>query len=337
MFWKLQAERFMAAAPILLRVAVLGLLMSSSAIASGQPSTSAQVRAARSFAQANEAYGRQAYAEAAALYEAAIQDNPALHPAYFFLANSYDNLADNLRNDYAAKVAALTRAAHYYLIAADTLTGSTAPEDKKIARLALEYLALIYGPQKLNDPEKARATGERMIALDPSNASSYVVLANLYENAGDDEAAERTLLLAKVADPWDPSGYMQLAGFYNRHGQFGKTIAALEERASIEQTNPEAYYTIATYYWDKAFRDFKLSNAKKQEFVGKGLESIERALQLKPDYIEAFVYKGLLLRLQANLEPDPRRQQELIREADDLRDRAQQLRQTLAGASRPRR
>ena len=92
---------------------------------------------------------------------------------------------------------------------------------------------------------------------------------------------------------------------------------------------------IATYHWDKAFRDFKLSNAKKQEFVGKGLESIERALQLRPDYIEAFVYKGLLLRLQANLEPDPLRQQELIREADELRDRAQQLRQTQPGASRP--
>jgi tetratricopeptide (TPR) repeat protein len=331
------AGRFKAALPILLRVAVLGLLMSSSALASGQPSTSARVRALRSFTQANKAYSRQAYAEAAALYEAAIQDDPALHPAYFFLANSYENLAANVRTDYAANVAALTKAAHYYSIAADTLSGSKAPEDKKLGRLALEYLVLIYGTQKLNDPEKARATAERMIALDPWNVGSYAVLATSYENAGDYDAAERTLLLAKVANPWDPLGYTNLAGFYNRQGQFGKAIAALEERASIEQTNPQAYYTIATYYWDKAYRDFKLSNAKKQEFVGKGLESIERALQLKPDYIEAFVYKGLLLRLQANLEPDPLRQQELIREADDLRDRAQQLRQTQPGALRPRR
>jgi tetratricopeptide (TPR) repeat protein len=327
-------ERFMSAVPILLRVAVLGLLMSSSAMASGQTATSAQLRAARSLAQANEAYGRQAYAEAATLYEAAIQDDPALRQAYFFLANSYDNLADNVRKDYAAKVVALTRAAHYYLIAADTLTGSNAPEDARIGRLALEHLALIYGPRKLNDPEMARVTAERMIALDPSNVGSYVVLATSYENAGDYDAAERTLLLAKQANPWDSLGYMQLAGFYNRQGQFGKTIATLEERASIEPTNPEAYYVIATYYWDKAFRDVKLSNAKKQEFVGKGLESIERALQLRPDYAEAYVYKGLLLRLQANLESDPRRQQELIREANELRDRAQQLRQTQP-ASRP--
>lgn len=327
----------MAAAPILLRVAVLGLLMSSSAMAAGQTSTSARLRAARIFAEANEAYGRQAYVEAAALYEAAIQDDPALRQAYFFLANSYDNLADNVMKDYAAKVVVLTRAAHYYLIAADTLTGSKAPDSKKIGRLALEYLALIYGPQKLNDPEKARAIAERLIALDPSNVGSYMVLAISYENDGDYDAAERTLLLARQANPWDPLGYMQLAGFYNRQGQFGKAIAALEERASIEQTNPEAYYTIATYYWDKAYRDLKLSNAKKQEFVGNGLESIERALQLRPDYVEAFVYKSLLLRLRANLEPDPRRQEDLIREADELRDRAQQLRQTQPGASRPRR
>jgi hypothetical protein len=47
---------------------------------------------------------------------------------------------------------------------------------------------------------------------------------------------------------------------------------------------------------------------------------------LKPDYVEALVYKNLLLRLQANLEPDPLKRDQLIREADDMRDYAQQLR-----------
>jgi len=307
-------------------VVVLACVMSSSAMASSQISTSARLRGATSFAQANDAYRRQAYAEAAALYEAAIQDDPALRQAYFFLANCYDNLA-NVRNDDAARTAALTRAAHYYLIAADTLTAFAAPEDAKLARLALEYLAGVYGPRKLNDPEKARATAERMIAFDPTNVGSYAALATSYENAGEYDAAERTLLLAKQVNPLDPIAYMQLAAFYNRQGQFQKTIATLEERASIEPANPEAFYTIATYFWDKAYRDFKLSNATKHELVVKGLESVERALQLKPDYVEALVYKSLLLRLQANLEPDPGRQQELLREANELRDRAQWLRQ----------
>ena len=90
--------------------------------------------------------------------------------------------------------------------------------------------------------------------------------------------------------------------------------------------NPEARYTVATYYWDKAYRDFTIGAVEKRQMVMKGLEWVERAIGLKPDYVEALVYKNLLLRLQANLEPDPLKQDRLIREADDTRDYAQQLR-----------
>ena len=57
----------------------------------------------------------------------------------------------------------------------------------------------------------------------------------------------------------------------------------------------------------------------------KGIEQVDKALQLKPDYMEAMTYKNLLLRLQANLEKDPAKQQSLIKEADKLRDQAVDL------------
>ena len=59
----------------------------------------------------------------------------------------------------------------------------------------------------------------------------------------------------KTAKPTDPAVYMTLAGYYNRQGQFDKTIKELEERAAKDPNNPEALYTIATFYWDDAFRD----------------------------------------------------------------------------------
>ena len=83
---------------------------------------------------------------------------------------------------------------------------------------------------------------------------------------------------------------------------------------------------MSTYYWDKAYRDFRLKDAEKLDMVMKGIESVDKAISIKDDYMEAIAYKNLLLRLQANLIKDPGRQQALIREADQLRDRAEQMR-----------
>jgi hypothetical protein len=41
--------------------------------------------------------------------------------------------------------------------------------------------------------------------------------------------------------------------------------------------------------------------------------------------MEALTYKNLLLRVQANLEKDPKVQKQLLNEADKLRDRALEL------------
>jgi predicted Zn-dependent protease len=143
------------------------------------------------------------------------------------------------------------------------------------------------------------------------------------------------LVYAKAAKPSDPTVYMTLAGYYNRQGQFDKTIEALEERATREPNNPEAFYTIATYYWDKSYRDFKLKEAEKKDFVAKGTVAVEHALQLKPDYIEAIAYKGLLLRLQANFEKDPAKQAQLLKEAQTLSEKANAMRKAKAAGSAP--
>jgi len=108
-------------------------------------------------------------------------------------------------------------------------------------------------------------------------------------------------------------------------GQFDKTIEALTERSRREPNNPEAFYFIGTFFWEKAYRDFTLKESQKREYVAKGMEAIDKAMALKPDYMEAITYKNLLLRSQALLEKDPKVQQALLKEADQFRDRATQL------------
>ena len=140
------------------------------------------------------------------------------------------------------------------------------------------------------------------------------------------DLAEQMLTKARDARPNEAAVYMQLAGFYNRQGEFSKTMDALNARAAQEPNNPEAHYTIATYYWEKAYRDFTTPEPDKVKFVKQGLESVDKAIQLNPNYFEALTYKNLLLRVQANLEKNPARQQELLKEANTWRDKAQEVR-----------
>jgi tetratricopeptide (TPR) repeat protein len=284
-----------------------------------------QLQAMKSFKSANQAYQQQDYKKASTLYEEAIKANPELIQAYFFLANSLDQQYKPARKGEEANDVLLDKAVDYYQQAADKLGASPNPEDKKIGKLALEYLVAAYGVDKLNDPAKAEPVVQKMIQLEPAEPSNYFALAKIYEDAGAYPEAEQMLVYAKAARPNDPAVYMQLAGFYNRQADFDKTIDALSQRATVEPNNPEAFFTISTYYWDNAQRNPLLSDEDKRSQVEKGLEAADKALQIKGDYMEALVYKGLLLRVQANLEKDVNKQTALIKEANALKDQAEEI------------
>jgi tetratricopeptide (TPR) repeat protein len=292
------------------------------------------VQARRDFKAANAAYQQQDYKRAAELYEQTLSEDPSLVEAYFFLGNSYDNQFKPSRRGDATNDGMLDKAVKNYEIAADKLSAGATDDQKKLGKLSLEYLQAAYGVDKLNDPAKAEPIVQKMIRLEPGEPSNYFVLAKIYEDAGVYDEAERTLMNAKLAKPSDPAVYMTLAGYYNRQGQFDKTIEALEERSRKEPNNPEAFYTISVYYWEKAYRDFKLTEKEKRAYVDKGEAAVDQALKIKPDYVEAIVYKGLLLRLQATLEKDAGKQQSLIKEAETLSAKAADLRkQKAAGVS----
>jgi tetratricopeptide (TPR) repeat protein len=288
-----------------------------------------QLKAMKAFKDANVEYQQQEYKKAAVLYENAVYNDPTMGEAWFFLANSYDNLYRPGRKGEAENDAYLTKAVADYQKAAQYLTTAN-PNDAKLKKLAFEYLVSSYGPDRLNDPNKAEPVVKQMIELDPSDPENYFALAKIYENAGQYDLAEQTLLKARDVKPSDSAVYLQLAAFYNQQGEFDKTIAALQQRIQRDPKNPEAYYTVATYYWDKAYRDATLKDTDKLDLVNKGIDAIDQAIQIKPDYMEALVYKGLLLRLEANVVKDPKKQQALIKQADQLSDQANNLRKKKA-------
>jgi Flp pilus assembly protein TadD len=289
------------------------------------------LKARKAFKEANVLYQQQDFKRAAVKYEEVVVDrsvvdgNPSLTPAYFFLANSYDNLYKPSRKGEAENDGYLTKAVEYYKKSSEVET------DKTLKTRSFQYLVNAYGPDKLSQPEQAEPLLRQMIQLDPTEPSNYVLLSRMYEDAGEYDQAEQILVDAKNARPNDPTVYRQLAAYYNRQGEFDKTMQALSERATKEPTNPEAYYEMSMYYWEKGYRDFRLKDAEKLNYIKLGLENSNKALELKADYAEALVSKNLLLRAQALAEKDPAVQQRLLKEADQVRDKATELRKRAAG------
>jgi tetratricopeptide (TPR) repeat protein len=312
---------------------VLGVAISLAAGGCGKYSLGT-VKAFKAFKDGNQFYAQKDFKKAADRYEEviqhedAIQAQPTLATAYFFLGNSYDQMYKPAKQGDAQNDAYIQKAVEYYRQAAEKNT------DPKWKKSALEYLAAAYGADKLNDPAKAEPVYQQIIQLEPNEPSNYGALAKLYEEAGRYDEAEAQLVKAQQMKPNDPSVYTMLANFYNRQGDFPKTIDALQKAADLNPKDPEGYHRIAVFYWDKANKDFRLSMNDKRDYITKGVAMEDKALGLNPDYMEAMTYKNILLRLQANTEKDPAKQKDLLNEADKLRNKvmeAQKRKQTGKG------
>jgi TonB family protein len=109
----------------------------------------------------------------------------------------------------------------------------------------------------------------------------------------------------------------------------GKPDEAEAAHATVaDPNNPDAQLTIASMYWDKAYRDSRLTDAQKDQYADLGLEHVRRALEIKPNLIDAIVYEGLLLRIKAMVATDPAKRSEYLAEATQLQQRAAELRRS---------
>jgi TonB family protein len=115
---------------------------------------------------------------------------------------------------------------------------------------------------------------------------------------------------------------------------FERKVADLEQKAAQQPGDASAQHVIGTFYYEKS-RDQSLSADQKRIYITRALAAEDKALQIKPDYVDALVYKNILLRTQATMETDPAVKDELIREADTLRTRALQLQSARAAEPIP--
>jgi TonB family protein len=192
-----------------------------------------------------------------------------------------------------------------------------------VAVLLTFAIAFAQAPQSQRDVRVSAAA-----ANDPSSAAGLIRIARQQEDSGAYTDAEATLLKARDTFRASKDVILAVAAFYNRQGDFEKCIAALEDAAQLTPDDPQGFQIVATYYWEKAFKDRRLPSAEQYTYIMQGISATDRALALKPDYVEALTYKNLLLRMRANAESDPALKQQLVAEADALRSQAIELNKT---------
>ena len=310
---------------------VIVAALSLSLVGCGQFS---RLKASKHFKDANALYAQQDYRAAAVEYKHAIETDPNLNEAYFFLANSYDNLYKPARKGNQLNDSYLPDALKYYKIASERLIADT-PEIKLLRKRTLQFMAALYAKDKLNQPDEAEPVVKQLIAMEPGDTGSYFALVKIYEDAGKVDDAEQILQQAQAAAPDKTDVWSQSAQFYNRKGEFDRAIQSFQRITQIEPKNPQNFYQIAQFCEEKVRKDFTLKAPQALEYSLKGLEAVDKALELRPDYFEALTYKNLLLRQQARFEKSPAKQQELIKQADEFQKKAIDVQARQRGAPAP--
>jgi tetratricopeptide (TPR) repeat protein len=305
------------------------------------------VKAKAAFKDGNRLYKEENYRRAIQEYDKAIALKPDFAEAHFYLASSHQALYRPGKEGDENKQH-LGTALEHYLKALEVNKGNT-PALKELRLRTLEQLTVAYSDPPLTDYEKALGYAEQIVKDNPNDTKNLYAMGGLYEKFNRVNEAEQTYRKVVEQNPKDVKACGALAAFYNkplwdeqgglwvegqskgaRRSKFDLAIAELEKCADIDPNDPSGHQKVATFYWDKAYRDPSLSDKQKNEYADKGIGAVDAALKVKPDDWGAIVYKGLLYRVKAQVAPSPAERKKYLDQALLLQKQAADLKKEQA-------
>lgn len=264
----------------------------------------ANLRANKHFKTGNKFYTEEKYKKAITEYEAALQFNPELKSAFYYLGSSYimvykpgDDSETN--KEYGAK-------AIEYLLKALELY----PDNKDI----LQALGDIN--DKLHNFEEAEKYYLKVQKFTPDDPASYYNLAGFYNNNGKWEKAVEMFEERIKLDPSNPEGYLYLADFYQNKRKWDDAIRNHELRiAKIGESDleekekndvlAEAYYRLGVVCWNKSYQTPPdvMGSVERLQVVEQGFNALNKATELSPNFPDPWAYMGLLYKQKQIAEP----------------------------------
>ncbi len=177
------------------------------------------------------------------------------------------------------------------------------------------------------------------VELDPSLVTARLYLATAYaqqyipgaDSPDNNRYAEQAIEVFKQVLAQNPPKEQQIhslkgiASLYFGMKKFDQAREYYQKVADLDPNDPESYYSLAVIDWMQAYQpdqtiraslgmkptddlkdkkacaDLKAKNAQKVE---DGIQNLQKALQIRPDYDDAMAYLNLLYRQRAEYECD---------------------------------
>jgi hypothetical protein len=172
-----------------------------------------------------------------------------------------------------------------------------------------QYIPGLDSPENLRTAQQAIDEYQRVIDANPSRdqkVNAAKGMAYLYLNEKKWDEAKKYYRMASELDPNDPEPYYSI-------GVIDWTAAyqpRMEERAKLGM-KPEEHLSASNKEQKKACETLKPKNTP---YVQEGIDSLNKAIQLRPDYDDAMAYMNLMYREKADIECD-----DAAARADDLK------------------
>jgi len=296
------------------------------------------VRAKSAFKDGNKAYREENFKKAVEHYQKAVDLEPGMAEAHFYLGSAHQAMYRPGKETPENK-AQLDSGIAEFKKSLEVNDGST-ENLKKVRANTLAALTGIYAEDPYKNFDEALSYAKQLVQESPNDPKNLFAMANLYEKFDKIDQAEETYKRVVEVNPQDAKACAALAGFYNKalwdgKSKFDLAIGTLEKCATIDPNDPSGWYKVAVFYWDKAYRDPFLNDEAKDSFADKGLEAVDKALAIKPDYVDGLVYKGLLLRVKAQVTNNARLRVQYLDQAQTLAKQAKQLRTEQASSGKP--
>lgn len=189
-----------------------------------------------------------------------------------------------------------------------SLIGLYVPEDKS--------------PDNVKKADAAMVELRKYLKKRPDDLIAREALINLYLNADRITDAINYFREWLRSHPADIEAVRSIATLYAKQGNFNESLNWYEKITLLDSKNAESFYVYGVVCYEKIAKNPPADMAERMRIIEKGKTALQRATTLRKDYFEAMVYLSLLFRQQAPIETDPAKQQQLIAEADRIRNDA---------------